>query len=94
MIDNLKPTPTAPSAKPMIDNCSIWGFFLEVESDVEAKRHFKRLQSAPTRAKPSRDKEHLTLLANGSLKAGQGQIFYNPSNQQLDRIFEGALYGR
>ena len=94
MKHNRKPTPAPASAKHMIDKCAIWGFFLEVESDVKAKKHFKRLQSTAARIKPSRDKEHLTLIANGSLKAGQGQIFCNPSNYQLDRIFEGTLYGR
>lgn len=60
---------------------------------VEAKKHLRHAQAKPPRIKPNCDKEHLKIIANRPVKANQGQIFYNPSIYQLDRIFKGSLYG-
>lgn len=50
-------------------------------------------QTKPARVLPRRDRQYLTELANGAFRIKQGQIFYNPTERQLDKIFEGELYG-
>ena len=50
-------------------------------------------QTKPARVLPRRDRLYLIEIASGALTNKQGQIFYNPSDRQLDKIFEGKLYG-
>lgn len=50
-------------------------------------------QTKPARVLPRRDRQYLIEIANGAFTNKQGQIFYNPAERQLDKIFEGELYG-
>lgn len=59
----------------------------------EVKAHLYRAKDKPARVLPRRDSGYLIELANGAFTNKQGQIFYNPSDRQLDKIFDGALYG-
>ena len=50
-------------------------------------------QTKPARVLPRRDRQYLIEIANGAFTNKQGQIFYNPTERKLDKIFEGELYG-
>lgn len=59
----------------------------------QSKISLDKAKAKPPRVLPSRDKGHLIEAANGAFKVKQGHIFYNPTERQLDKIFEGELYG-
>lgn len=61
--------------------------------DYEIRTHLTKAQIKPARVLPRRDRLYLIEIASGALTNKQGQIFYNPSDRQLDKIFEGKLYG-
>ena len=59
----------------------------------EIKEHLNKAKAKPARVLPRRDKQYLMEIANDAFTNKQGQIFYNPSDRQLEKIFEGELYG-
>lgn len=61
--------------------------------DYEIRTHLSKAQIKPARVLPRRDRQYLIEIANGAFTNKQGQIFYNPTERQLDKIFEGKLYG-
>lgn len=68
-------------------------FFLKVQIEFESRIALEAAQTKPARVLPRGGKGYLTELANGAFRIKQGQIFYNPTERQLDKIFEGELYG-
>ena len=50
-------------------------------------------QTKPARVLPRRDRQYLIEIVNGAFTNKQGQIFYNPTERKLDKIFEGESYG-
>ena len=68
-------------------------FFFKAQIEFESRIALEIVQAKPARVLPRRDKQHLIELANGTFRIKQGQIFYNPTERQLDKIFEGELYG-
>lgn len=99
MIKNLKPVPVAdqrlhvPCEKTKTTCASIWWFFIDVQLHCEPRKALERAQTKPARVLPRRDRQYLIEIANGAFTNKQGQIFYNPTERQLDKIFEGKLYG-
>lgn len=59
----------------------------------EIKAHLYRAKNKPARVFPRRDSSYLIELANGAFTSNKGQVFYNPSDRQLDKIFDGELHG-
>lgn len=90
MDKNFKPVPVA------ADRLNGWGvtlFLLQAQIEYEVRINLDRAKAKPARVLPRRDSSYLIELANGAFTNKQGRIFYNPSDRQLDKIFEGALYG-
>lgn len=97
MDKNFKPVPVAadrlhvPNDKTW--HGAIWWFFIDVQLYCESQKMLERSKDKPARVLPRGDSSYLTELANSAFTNKQGQILYNPSDRQLDKIFDGALYG-
>lgn len=90
MNKNFKPVPVAS------DRLNSWGRVSLLKAhvlDYETRINLDRAKDKPARVLPRRDSGYLIELANGAFTNKQGQIFYNPSDRQLDKIFDGELYG-
>lgn len=55
--------------------------------------HLEKSQAKPPRRKPKRNADYLAEQANGLFMIKPGQIFVNPTDSQLDRIYDGQLWG-
>lgn len=97
MVKNLKPVPVADQwlhvPRNLTDSATAWWFFIDVQLDSEIPKALELAQTKPARVLPRRDRQYLIEIANGAFTNKQGQIFYNPTERQLDKIFEGELYG-
>lgn len=90
MNKNFKPVPVA------ANRLNSWGttlFLMQAQFKYEARINLDRAKAKPPRVLPRADSGYLTELAKGAFSNKQGQIFYNPTERQLDKIFEGELYG-
>ena len=57
------------------------------------KSHFEVMADKPARVKKGRDKNHLIRLAQGQRASQPATIFINPTDDQLDKIFNGEIAG-
>ena len=90
MNKNFKPVPRA------ANRLNGWGvtlLMMKAQFKYEARISLDRAKDKPARVLPRCDNSYLIELANGAFTNKQGQIFYNPSDRQLDKIFNGELYG-
>ena len=59
----------------------------------EIKAHLNKAKSKPLRRLRRRDSSYLIEQCQGLFKNKPGQIFINPTDHQLDKIFNGELWG-
>lgn len=59
----------------------------------EIKAHLQSAESKPPRRIKKRDGDYLSQQARGLFAYKPGQIFLNPTDHQLDKIFDGELWG-
>lgn len=57
------------------------------------KSHFEAMADKPARVRKRRDKNHLIRLAQGQRNSQTATIFINPTDHQLDKIFNGEIAG-
>ncbi len=57
------------------------------------KSHFEAMADKPARAKKGVDKGYLIRLAQGQRNSQPATIFINPTDDQLDKIFNGEIAG-
>ena len=61
--------------------------------DYEISIHLNKAKSKPLRRLRRRDSSYLIEQCQGLFKNKPGQIFINPTDHQLDKIFNGELWG-
>ena len=67
--------------------------FTELIIRHEIKAHLASAESKPPRRIKKRDTSYLSQQAQGLFVNKSSQIFINPTDHQLDKIFQGELWG-